>query len=228
MDETQLSIYIDESGTLCKSDASPDYFVYGGFWCTSDQSENISANFGRELIRLFPSCKNGEKKASTMKHRKERILLSEIVSDSEGSFHPVFVSEYLKSLEKPLSTKEEKQLHKNYLLRRFVEKCIVDFRQCGYTSETINVYIDDQPKTKIISYDDFPNYLSNHLHAQYYSPSYITSNAKISVKFMDSNFDRRIQLCDVLANAKWNHYIHGHNDVEKGLEKADVTRLKLP
>lgn len=162
-----------------------------------------------------------------MKHRKEQILLSKIVSDSKGSFHPVFVSEYLKSLERPLDTKLDKQLHKNYLIRRFVELCIVNFRQYGYTSKSINVYIDDQPITKMVSYDDFPKYLQNHLCGNYYSPSYITSTAKVSVKFMDSNSDRRIQLCDVLANAKWNHYTHGRNDVVKGLEKADATKLKL-
>ena len=209
-----ISVYIDEAGTLSKNPKNPPYYIYAGYWCLDEHRTQIESSFGRRLVSFFPSCKNKEKKASTMKHRKKMLLMKDIVKNNSKIFHPIFVVEYLKILENPLKDKVSIQLHKHYLLRRFIEKSVREYKSIyGNTLNAITINIDDQSKTKIenLNYKAFPD-------------------ANIIVKYRDSNKYRAIQICDILANSKYEHYVHKRNEINKALKNIVLNTdiVKLP
>jgi len=231
MADNDLYIWIDESGTLSKNPKNPQTYVYAGYWCLEKDINAIESTFSRHLIHMFPSCQNGEKKASQMKERKKRLLIQYVVSEQNKKFHPVFIPEDLTKLDNGLSTKQGIQLHKNYLLRRFVEESIRDYRQAiGIFNKAKNVVvnIDDQSRTELKGFDPFPLYLSKYFRQAYYSGSWLQSEAKFDVRFQDSNSNRSIQLCDVLANCKYNHYTHGRTELHQIFDEWTAIIKKLP
>lgn len=225
----KLCIYIDESGTLSKNPKNPPYYVYAGYWCTSSHCTAIESSFAKHLNSFFPSTKQGEKKASSIKNRKKRYLLKGIMERNGDSFHPIFIVEGIKGLEKPLDSKENVQYHKNYLLRRFVETCVQQYRRIYNTkvSEVI-VNIDDQSRTELMASDSFPTYLNKYFAGRYMTQNYTESDAIFNVNFRDSNKYRSIQICDILANCKYNHYIHGRDDLFFAISESSAQYLKLP
>lgn len=231
MADNDLYIWIDESGTLSKNLKNPQNYIYAGYWCLEKDRSAIESTFSRHLINMFPSCKSGEKKASAMKERKKRLLIQYVVDEQRAKFHPVFIREDLTKLDNDLSTKETIQLHKNYLLRRFVEESIRDYRQVvGMLTKTkkVVVNIDDQSTTDLQRYDAFPVYLNKYFKRKYYSGSWLQSQAVFDVRFQDSNSKRGIQLCDVLANCKYNHYTHGRNSLHQIFTRQTAVIRKLP
>lgn len=228
--ENDIYINIDESGTLSKNIKNPQCYLYAGYWCLKQHSTSIESGFGRELMRFFPSCANSEKKASSMKNRKKMLLLKGIKKREKERFHPVFVVEDLTRLNKGLTDSEEIQLHKNYLLRRFVEKCLENYRRIyPNKAKRVILNIDDQSKTQLQVMDPFPEYI-NKVFKNYYrnNKSSFTSDADFLVKYRDSNKYRCIQICDILANCKYNHYVHKRKDIEKVFSRNDIYINKLP
>lgn len=228
-----ISVYIDEAGTLSKNPKNPPYYIYAGYWCLDEHRTQIESSFGRRLVSFFPSCKNKEKKASTMKHRKKMLLMKDIVKNNSKIFHSIFVVEYLKILENPLKDKVSIQLHKHYLLRRFIEKSVREYKSIyGNTLNAITINIDDQSKTKIenLNYKAFPDYLEDYFKDRLHRQSFCKTDANIIVKYRDSNKYRAIQICDILANSKYEHYVHKRNEINKALKNIVLNTdiVKLP
>lgn len=228
-----ISIYIDEAGTLSKNAKNPHYYIYAGYWCLNEHITQIESTFSRKLINFFPSCKKGEKKASTMKNRKKMLLMRDIVENNSKVFHPVFIVENLKNVDNPLNSKGKIQLHKHYLLRRFIEKAVREYKSMyNEALYTVTICIDDQSKTKIenLNYESFPDYLIDYFRGRLKRPSYCKTEANIYVEYKDSNKYRSIQICDILANCKYNHYVHGRKEIDKAfqniVQKKDI--IKLP
>lgn len=228
--QNDLYIWIDESGTLSKNRKNPQTYVYAGYWCLEKDRNAIESTFASLLVRMFPGARNNEKKASNMKYRKKKILIQNVVAKHPNEFHPVFLREDLEQINRPLLDKRDIQLHKNYLLRRFVERCVRDFRNVHSTTQpatAVYVNIDDQSKTTLQGFDPFPQYLNKYFKQQY-SYNFLQSDANFEVKYMNSAKYRGIQLADVLANCKYNHYIHGRNELHQVLPKFGVPVVKLP
>lgn len=227
--DKNMCIWLDEAGTLSKNPKNPPFFIYAGFWCLQKHKEKIISPFSRQLINMFPSCKYGEKKASSMKNRKKQILIKKIEENNHDIFHPIFVVEQLNKLHVPLQDKEDIQSHKNYLMRRFVEICMRQHRKI-YNEDPYNVFIniDDQSRTQLHYNDAFPTYINKIFKNQYSNHCYFISNSNFEVSFKDSNKYRGIQICDILANCKYNYYIHDRLDLHKALNKNDIRLKKLP
>lgn len=230
MAQNDLYIWIDESGTLSKNPKNPQTYVYAGYWCLEKDRNAIESTFASFLVKMFPGTHNDEKKASSMKNRKKKLLVKKVVDQYPTEFHPVFLREDLKKVEKPLLNKEDIQLHKNYLLRRFVERCVEDCRSVHSTMQRatdVYVNIDDQSRTALQGFDPFPQYLNNYFQ-QRYVHNFLQSDANYKVRYMNSSKYRGIQLADVLANCKYNHYIHGRNELHEILPEFGVPVIKLP
>lgn len=229
MMDNDICIWIDESGTLSKNPKNPQYYIYAGYWCLGKDENKITSDFGQELINFFPGCKNKEKKASSMKNRKKGYLIKYLFSHNPHSFHPVFIVENLMDVKQPLTDNREIQFHKNYLLRRFVELCINRYRII-YAEEASNVYvnIDDQSRTQLLGADPFPIYINRYFKGAYRCNTFLKSNASFKAEFRDSCKYRGIQICDVLANCKYNHYVHDRMELHKVLPHTIASIEKLP
>lgn len=130
-------------------------------------------------------------------------------------------------------SKQSVQLHKNYLLRRFVETAIQDKRnKCADRFDFVNVCIDDQSKTRLPNYDSLERYLNKSAKHQYSWNKYPTqSKAKFTVSYEDSKYDNGIQLADVLANAKGRYYngTQQNSNVKNKFKLLGINApLKLP
>ena len=161
------------------------------------------------------------------------LLMKDIVKNNSKIFHPIFVVEYLKILENPLKDKVSIQLHKHYLLRRFIEKSVREYKSIyGNTLNAITINIDDQSKTKIenLNYKAFPDYLEDYFKDRLHRQSFCKTDANIIVKYRDSNKYRAIQICDILANSKYEHYVHKRNEINKALKNIVLNTdiVKLP
>lgn len=164
-----------------------------------------------------------------MKNRKKMLLIKGIKSRNDRIFHPTFIVENLIETSANIDDKVSKQLHKNYLIRRFVEECIRDFRRIYKTKVSkVIINIDDQSQTQLQRFDSFPKYINNYFRSNYATVTYLHSDAVFDTNYKDSAVSRGIQICDILANCKYNHYLHQRNDLERVYPDDDVNIIQLP
>lgn len=203
---TTLHIFIDDSGQLNPKYPFSNFFVYAGFWCFEEDVKSIST-FHKVLSRqIFHDTH--EVKASKMSKKIKKQFIKRLLNKFYGSFHPLFESVYVPQLTIDFGDKKAVQLHKNYLIRRLVEKAIKEKRQYSpkIMVEKVVVSIDNQSQTTIGNYDSLERYINKKMHNEYFSSTYTISGAKFSAAFQDSKASRCIQICDILANSKYEYH----------------------
>lgn len=229
--ENKIYIWIDESGTLSKNPKNPNKFIYAGYWCLEKDLHKIESGFSKHLCSFFPSCRGNEKKASCMSNRKKKLLVKGLLERNPTTFHPQFVTVNLDDVTSRLDRPYYIQLQKNYLLRRFVEKCVKNYRSIyDVPVKNVSINIDDQTITNISPYgsDNFPKYLQKYFNGSYNSGNFMSSDAKFETSYKDSKKYRSIQICDILANSKYCHYIHKSMILSDLFNKYYSINLKLP
>lgn len=207
MGET-MAIYIDDTGQLHPNYKKGSVFLYAGFWTPYEKMAEIKRFYGVLRRQIFRTSR--EVKGSQMDEKIKLQIIRRIKNKFPDNFHPIFVAVKVPILTIDFSSKQSVQLHKNYLLRRFVETAIQDKRaKCGDRFDHVHVYIDDQSKTRLHNRDSLERYLNKSAKHMYFWNKYQkTSAAKFTVSYEDSQYDNGIQLADVLANTK-GHYYNG-------------------
>lgn len=224
----EISIFIDDSGQLHENYYSK-YFIYGGFWCKTDDVPSISRTYALEMKKIYHTLK--EVKSSSMKHKHKRKVLRKLINTHPNSFNPSFVATDVSKLTLEFSNKQAVQLHKNYILRRFIEDVINDLKLRKIEDiDKIHVYIDNQNQTTLIGRDPFPVYLNKKFKAgNYLTQAYTESDIIFEVDFMESSAYRPIQIADLLANCKFNRYENICDDLQLVLDaNSYITCRKHP
>lgn len=227
-----MRIYIDDSGQLHPHYIHGDIFVYCGYWTTDDRDSDIKHKYG-VLRRQIYHTKN-EVKASSMTEKTKLKILKKIKKEFGNYFNPIFVTTKVSDLTIDFSSKSAVQLHKNYLLRRFVEEAIKDKRnKLGMQFKNIEVFIDDQSKTRLPNYDSLERYINKCAKQMYFwNPYTKKSAAKFKVKYEDSKVNNGIQIADIIANTKGSYYNsskHLKSNVKTKFGELEFARpLKLP
>lgn len=83
-------------------------------------------------------------------------------------------------------------------------------------SNDISIYIDEAGTLSKNAKN--PHYLIDYFRGRLKRPSYCKTEANIYVEYKDSNKYRSIQICDILANCKYNHYVHGRKEIDKAFQ----------
>lgn len=200
-----MVIYIDDSGQLHPNYPHSCIFVYGGFWTTKKADDDINKYFGVLKSQFFHTHR--EIKASSMSESTKTKIIKRLKNKFKNEFNPIFVSVDVKSLTIDFNSKQTVQLHKNYLIRRYVEHAIKNKRKIlDNTSSSVNIHIDDQSKTKIENYDSLERYINKNMKGGY-NNTWMHSDALFSVKYEDSKSSNGIQIADVLANSKMDYHM---------------------
>ena len=205
MEKQEISIYIDDSGQLHPNYHS-DYFIYGGYWCFTENATEIADTYGLMMGRIYRTKK--EIKSSDMKDKHKRKVLRRIFRDHNDEVNPIYIASYIPDITIDFSNKESVQLHKNYILRRLVEDVINHLNREKISVDSINVYIDNQSQTTLTARDSLEKYIENYFdnHNGYLTESYTYSNASFNVEFLESSHYRNMQLADLFANCKFCRY----------------------
>lgn len=228
----KIIIYIDDSGQLHPNYPHSDVFVYGGYWTTEEANDEIIKYYGVLKRQIFHT--NHEIKASNMSESVKTQIIKRLKNKFKDEFNPIFVSVDVKSLTIDFSSKQNVQLHKNYLIRRYIEFAVKHKRSIlGNNSPTVDVHIDDQSKTKLENYDSIERYINKCMQGKYYSDKHIwmNSTANFTVKYEDSKMSNGIQIADVLANSKMDYHIGKFHNVNLKTVMANkniIRPLKLP
>lgn len=224
-----MNLYIDDSGQLHKKYQKGNIFVYGGFWSMNSDIDSIERYFSVLKNQIFRTRK--EVKASSMSNSIKSQIIKRLLNKHSDKIHPNFVCVKLSELNIDFDEKKSVQLHKNYLIRRLLEKAIIEKRQlypCDNVDK-INVFIDNQSQTNINNYDSLERYIPKHLHHEYSSDIGLTSECEIAVEFKDSKATLSIQIADILANSKMNYHRGEYDNFKKIMVERDVNEpLKLP
>ncbi|TGE66733.1 DUF3800 domain-containing protein [Weissella confusa] len=226
MGET-MAIYIDDTGQLHPNYPKGPVFLYAGFWTSFEKMNEIKNFYGVLRYQIFHT--RDEVKGSTMNEKTKLNIIRRIKNKFPDDFHPIFVAVNVPDLSIDFGSKRAVQLHKNYLLRRFVETAIQDKRnKCADRFDFVNVYIDDQSKTRLPNYDSLESYLNKSAKHQYSWNKYpAQSKAKFTVSYEDSQYDNGIQLADVLANAKGRYY-NGNQQNSNVKNKFELLGINAP
>lgn len=202
-------LYIDDSGQL-SNNGTHDYFIYSGIFV---EDPNVIAEVKRRVNGLAKKNRiKGEFKGAELGGRHRRALIK-IMSEVDG-LHQLIVIEKNELLEKvDFNDKESIRFHKNYLIRRLIEKAIK--KNWLNDKDTLHTYIDNeasnddnQSKQLIEHLNKYWNkstrgYYMKHLDHGLLIPQ---CNANITVKYIDSKIDRLIQLADIVANSKYKRF----------------------
>lgn len=228
----KIIIYIDDSGQLHPNYPFSDVFVYGGYWTDESSDDAIKKYYGILKRQIFHT--NKEVKASKMTESVKVQIIKRLKNKFKNSFNPIFVSVDVKSLTIDFSSKQNVQLHKNYLIRRYVEQAITHKRSIDkQVSSKVDVHIDDQSKTKLENYDSIERYIIKCMKGSYHSDTHIwmNSTANFSVEYEDSKASNGIQIADVLANSKMDYHIGKFSkfNLKTVMKQKDIKMpLKLP
>lgn len=226
-----MKIYIDDTGQLHPNYPHGDIFIYAGFWTTDEQDDAINKQYGILRQQFFKT--KSEVKGSSMKEKARIKIIRRLKNKFPDGFHPIFVAVKVKDLDIDFSDKQAVQLHKNYLLRRFVEEAIKDKRlKLGMKLKKVQIFIDDQSKTRLPNFDSLEKYINNSAKGnRYFNPYTQQSAAEFSVFYEDSKYNNGIQIADILANTKGHYYNSdaGLIDVKEQFQKLSIPApLKLP
>ncbi|WP_144809631.1 DUF3800 domain-containing protein [Enterococcus casseliflavus] len=221
MEGLDVSIYIDDSGQL-HTNYKSDYFVYGGFWCETNKTNNIAGTYSRNMKHIYRT--KGEIKTDSMSNKHKRRILRKILRNHYGEVHPIFVATYIPFVTIDFSNKESVQLHKNYILRRLIEDVISEIAESGKKLEHLNVYIDNQSQTQVANRDNLEKYIKNYFsgNGKYLLKSFTTTDANISVSFLESKKYKPMQLADFFANTKYCRYQHSCLDAKDIYEEFSI------
>lgn len=229
---SDIIIYIDDSGQLHPNYPHSSVFVYGGYWTTKEADDEIIKHFGKLKRQIFKSGR--EIKASSMTENIKINIIRRLKNKFKNSFNPIFVSVDVKSLTIDFTSKQTVQLHKNYLIRRFVETAIKNKRYIikDDSSVNVNIHIDDQSKTSIGNFDSLDRYITKMMRGNYRNVNvWLHSNANFTVKYEDSKASNGIQIADILANSKMDYHIgkFKRNNLKTFMKNKEIcSPLKLP
>lgn len=222
-----LNVYLDDSGQL-NDHYGCNYFIYGGFYCFNDEISSINKSYRRLKRNIFRT--KLEVKSSEMKNSQKRKLLRRILRDNPNSFHPVYCVARVDELTR-VDYRNPKAviLHKNYILRRLLEKIIEKIRFEGVVVENVNLFIDNQTITDLQNRDSLPNYLKKSFKNGYKTQlSKMTSNAKFKSQYTESSNHCEIQIADLLANTKFCHYRDETTILKEIFEECNVILWRDP
>ncbi|MFB8606246.1 DUF3800 domain-containing protein [Enterococcus casseliflavus] len=207
MNGLNISIYIDDSGQL-HTNYKSDYFVYGGFWCETNKTNSIAGTYSKNMKIIYRT--KGEVKTDRMSDKHKRKILRRILKNHSEEVHPIFVATYIPYITIDFSKKEAVQLHKNYILRRLIEDVISSIAATGEKLEHVNIFIDNQSQTQVANRDNLEKYIKNYFsgNGSYLLKSFTTTDASISVSFLESKTYKAMQLADFFANTKYCRYQH--------------------
>lgn len=226
---TTLHIFIDDSGQLNPNYPHSDFFVYGGYWTLSSNLNQVERYYRVLHRQIFGT--NLEIKASDMSIGIKKQITNRMLKKFPEDFNPVFESIYVPQMTIDFESKQAVQLHKNYLIRRLVEKVILEKRKYfpKILVDEVVIIIDNQSQTKLNSYDSLERYLNKSMHNQYFTESYVKSSVPYKARFKDSKISPSIQLCDILANSKYGYHNGKFPVLKSFLNKKGVAApLKLP
>ncbi|MCO7150482.1 DUF3800 domain-containing protein [Vagococcus lutrae] len=224
MTSVNLSIYIDDSGQLHPKYKS-DYFIYGGYYCLTEDVASITNTYGRLMKNIYRT--RNEVKTDKMKDKHKRKVLRRLLRDHENQIHPIFVATYVPKVTIDFSDKESVQLHKNYILRRLVEDVINDVTKTGVSLNKVSVYIDNQSQTNVRNRDSLENYIKKYFskRGSYLLKSFTTTDASITVEFLDSKTFRAMQIADFFANTKYCRYEHKCEEYKNIYDEFSINPL---
>lgn len=224
MKNKEISIYIDDSGQL-HPNYSSDYFIYGGYWCLTEDVNTLENKYGLMMSRIYRTKK--EIKSSNMEDKHKRKVLRRIFRDHGDLINPIYVASYVPDITIDFTDKETVQLHKNYLLRRLIEDVVKNINNMDISIDIINVYIDNQNQTTLTSRDSLEEYVKKYFkkHNSYNTKSYTLSDATLNVQFLESSHYRAMQLADLFAHCKFSRYDRLCLDIKKILFEFECTPL---
>lgn len=225
-----LSIFIDDSGQLHPKYPFSNFFVYAGFWAFSGDVEAIEKKFKMIHRQIFHSQK--ETKASEMSKQIKKQISRRLLNAFPNEFNPIFESVYVPLLDQvDFDNKQAVQLHKNYLILRLVEKAIRE-KRLKYPDQEINevdVFVDNQSQTTLRNFDSIERYLNHRMHDEYKYSSFVVSAKPFKATFKDSANTPAIQICDVLANSKYEYHNRRFTKFRELMQEKGVNPpLKLP
>ncbi|KPJ22970.1 DUF3800 domain-containing protein [Streptococcus phocae] len=200
-------LFLDDSGQLSNS-GTHNYFLYGGIFIENEKAYNLFMNIVKQQCQFFGI--NGEIKGSDIKIKHRKKLL-QAFSEVPG-IHQVFLVEDVRQLERvDFENKKKIRFHKNYLLKRIVEKLHKEKLINAKTILHINIDLE------MLSEERYRNNLEKHLNDYWKNKSSYLKGIEYSqfipkigsqfvVKFLDSRHHRFIQVADLLVNTKYRRY----------------------
>lgn len=225
-------LYIDDSGQLHTNYPNGDYFIYGCILIEESKFHGINQNYKKLVKRIRTRLQHqGELKTSHMNITTRRQLLKQL---SKYNCQQGFVTVCVPKLERlDFSKKKDVVRYKNYMVRRLVEKLILDGK-LPKNCDSIDIYIDNQ-NVAHSSLDDLEEHLINYfnednyynVHKKFKTTSF---RADIKVSYRDSKTNYMIQAADLLANTKFNS-LHCDQDKRTSILntfKEGYTILHLP
>lgn len=219
-EKLKISIFVDDSGVLCKND---DHFVYAGYIFLSDEDKNHAK---RKFISLLSKIKKERRTTCELKAselpRKHKNALYNVMKNCE-SFH-VYVP--IKRV-KPhiLNSKRSITRFKDYALKRGIKEKMKQLIKSGLIDpsrvESIIINVDEQLTSTDGIYSFNESITEELLHGIYnfdYDKQFepiLFCNPKISTHFCDSSKNYLIQASDILANRVRASYAYNRIELRK-------------
>lgn len=221
-------LFLDDSGQLHPNYPYSDIFTYGGILIKESDFHRMNQSYG-DVIKQVQREKSlqGELKTTSMSNSMRTRLLKRL---RKYPCDQVFVCTKVSALKRlDFANKKDVVRHKNYMVRRLIEKLIKDNTIPSNCSK-IEVHIDNQ-NVAHSSLDSLEDYLSHYfndpdaylVHQVQKATSFQCSFA---VFYKDSAHHSLIQAADLLANTHWQS-LNGKPGLSN-LLKNGYCSLRLP
>lgn len=200
-------LFLDDSGQLSSS-GTHNYFLYGGIFIENERAYNRFMNIVKQQCRFFGI--QGEIKGSDIKIKHRKKLLKAFSSIS--GVHQIFLVEDVRQLTRvDFGHKENIRFHKNYLLKRIVERLykkeLIDAETILHINIDLEMLSEEKYRNQLErDLNDYWKNKSTYLKGLEYGPYIPNIKSQFVVRFLDSRHHRFIQVADLLVNTKYRRY----------------------
>lgn len=200
-------LFLDDSGQLSSS-GTHNYFLYGGIFIEDEKAYNLFMNIVKQQCRFFGIKWEIKGSDIKIKHRKK---LLQAFSDVPG-IHQVFLVEDVRLLTRvDFGSKEKIRFHKNYLLKRIVEKLhrkgLIDADTILHINIDLEMLSEEKYRNQLEEHlNDYWKNKSSYLKGLEYAPFIPDIKSQFVVRFLDSQHHRFVQVADLLVNTKYRRY----------------------
>jgi|SRR5690625_1319273 len=226
----QLYFYIDDSGVLHRNE---NYFVYAGYTFLNAKERDIAYVRYKKLsddIRNHLGL-SGELKSSMIGTKHKRSLFN--ILKNEHSL-AVYVNNK-RVYDNIMNYKKSRHRYKDYILKMAIKNKIKQLIRMNLVNPDVevglNIYIDEQLTATDGYYDlehsiyeELVNGIHNFDYNTFHTPI-LQSEARIKVRFLDSQNNYLIQASDVLANRFRASFAYNNHKLRN---KPNHNSLHLP
>lgn len=200
-------LFLDDSGQLSNS-GTHNYFLYGGIFIESIEAYNHFMNRVKTQMKFLGISE--ELKGSSIKFKHRKKLLKSF-HDIPG-VHQVFLIEDVRELTRvDFSSPQKLRYHKNYLLKRIIEKLhrekMIDADSFLHINIDLEMLSSEEYRMDLENHiNDYWKNKAHYLKGKEYSQFIPDIKSQFKVRFLDSRHHLFIQVADLLVNTKYRRY----------------------